>query len=159
MNQKTLAAVLKVITVCAALCFVLIFFVFIPMYGKAIAVKYPEFAYCYVPWLVFLLIFSLPCFGALFFGWKISVNIGRDNSFSYENAKYLGIISVLAGADSAVFFLGNAILLLLNMSHPSIALFSLFAVFAGTAITAVCAALSHLVQKAAAMKAENDLTI
>ena len=47
----------------------------------------------------------------------------------------------------------------MKMSHPSIALFSLFAVFAGTAITAVCAALSHLVQKAAAMKAENDLTI
>ena len=137
----------------------LIFFVFIPMYGKAVAVEYPEFAYCYVPWLVFLLIFSLPCFGALFFGWKISANIGRDNSFSYENAKDLGIISVLAGADSAVFFLGNAILLFLKMSHPSIALFSLFAVFAGTAITAVCAALSHLVQKAAAMKAENDLTI
>ena len=50
-------------------------------------------------------------------------------------------------------------LLFLIMSHAVIALFSLFAVFAGTAICAICAALSHLVQKAAAMKAENDLTI
>lgn len=106
-----------------------------------------------------MVLFSLPCFAALFFGWKIAANIGRDNSFSYENAKYLGTISILAGADSAFFFAGNVVLLFLNMSHPGIALFSLFAVFAGTAICAICAALSHLVQKAAAMKAENDLTI
>ena len=123
------------------------------------AALYPEFEYCYIPWLVFMVLFSLPCFAALFFGWKIAANIGCDDSFSYENAKYLGTISILAGADSAFFFAGNVVLLFLNMSHPGIALFSLFAVFAGTAICVICAALSHRVQKAAAMKAENDLTI
>lgn len=45
------------------------------------------------------------------------------------------------------------------MSHPGILLLSLFADFAGGAVCIICAALSHLVQKAAAMKAENDLTI
>ena len=159
MNQKSLSSVLKIITVCAAVCFALIFFWIIPIYGRPFAALYPEFEYCYIPWLVFMVLFSLPCFAALFFGWKIAANIGRDNSFSYENAKYLGTISILAGADSAFFFAGNVVLLFLNMSHPGIALFSLFAVFAGTAICAICAALSHLVQKAAAMKAENDLTI
>lgn len=159
MNQKTLSAVLKTTAVCAAACFAVIFFVLIPMYGRAIVSKYPEFGYRYVPWLVFLIICSLPCFAALLLGWKIAANIGLDRSFSYDNAKYLGTVSVLAGADSAFFFLGNIVLLCINMSHPGVTLFSLFAVFAGTAICAICAALSHLVQKAADMKAENDLTI
>ncbi len=159
MTQKTLSAVLKTITVCAAVCFAVVFFVLIPMYGRAIVLEYPEFEYCYAPWLAFLLTFSLPCFAALFLGWKIAANIGRDRSFSYDNAKYLGVISVLAGADSAFFFIGNIVLLCLSMSHPSIALLSIFATFAGTAIGAICAALSHLVRKAADIKAENDLTI
>ena len=105
MNQKSLSSVLKIITVCAAVCFALIFFWIIPIYGRSFAALYPEFEYCYIPWLVFMVLFSLPCFAALFFGWKIAANIGRDNSFSYENAKYLGTISILAGADSAFFFL------------------------------------------------------
>lgn len=159
MNQKTLSVVLKIVTVCAAVCIGIIFFMAVPCYGKAVAIKYPEFAYCYAPWLVFLLIFSLPCFAALFFGWKIAENIGLDNSFSYENAKHLGKISVLAGADTAFFFAGNIVLFCLNMSYPGILLLSLFADFAGGAVCIICAALSHLVQKAAAMKAENDLTI
>lgn len=159
MNQKTLSAVLKTITVCAAACFAVIFFVLIPMYGRALVLEYPEFEYCYTPWLVFLIVFSLPCFAALLLGWKIAANIGRDRSFSYDNAKYLGIISVLAGADSAFFVVGNIVLLCLSMSHPSITLLSLFAAFIGIAICAICAALSHLVRKAADMKAENDLTI
>lgn len=159
MNQKALSGVLKVITVCAAICFAVVFFYLIPLFGRGIAAEYPEYQTRYIYWLVFMTIFSLPCFAALFFGWKIAVNIGRDNSFSYDNAKYLGTISVLAGADSAFFFIGNIVLLCINMSHPGVVLLSLFATFAGTAICAICAALSHLVQKAAAIKAENDLTI
>lgn len=159
MNQKALSGMLKVITVCAAVCFVLVFFVLIPIYGRSMTVAYPEYHPRYIFWIVFMIIFSLPCFAALFFGWKIAENIGMDNSFSYANAKYLGIISVLAGADSAFFFLGNLVLLCINMSHPGVTLLSLFATFAGCAICVICAALSHLVQKAAVMKAENDLTI
>lgn len=95
----------------------------------------------------------------LVLGWRISSNIGADKSFSRENAKLLKWISYLAAGDAAFFFVGNIVLLLLSMSHPSVALGSLFVVFAGVAIAMAAAALSHLVLKAAAIEEENDLTI
>ena len=45
------------------------------------------------------------------------------------------------------------------MSHPSIFLFSCFVVFIGIAIAVAAACLSHLVRKAAVLRAENELTI
>lgn len=76
-----------------------------------------------------------------------------------ENAKYLKAISILALSDSGYFFLANLVLLLLNMNHPAIFLGSLLVEFAGVAVTVAAATLSHLVQKAAKIQQENELTI
>ena len=96
---------------------------------------YPEFADCYIPWLIFLILSGIPCYAALVISWKIAANIGKDKSFSLANAKLLKGISVLAASDSAFVFLGNTLFLLLNMNHPSIILTSLFIVFLGIAIS------------------------
>ena len=61
--------------------------------------------------------------------------------------------------DSGFVFLVNLIFLLLNMNHPSILIGCLFVEFAGVAVAVVAAALSHLVQKAAEIQMENELTI
>ena len=45
------------------------------------------------------------------------------------------------------------------MNHPSILIGCLFVEFAGVAVAVVAAALSHLVQKAAEIQMENELTI
>ena len=74
-----------------------------------------------------------------------------------DNARCLRTVSLLAALDAAYFFLGNLVLLFLNMSHPGVVLMSLLVVFAGVAVAA--AALSHLVRKAALLQEENDLTI
>lgn len=83
----------------------------------------------------------------------------KDRSFSNENAKYLKWISWLAAGDGIFFFIGNVVLLFINMSHPGVALFSLIVVFAGVAVAVAAAALSHLVKKAAALQEQSDLTI
>lgn len=75
------------------------------------------------------------------------------------NSRYLKYISTLALLDSGYFFLANLILLLLNMNHPGIFLGSLLVEFAGVTVAVTAAALSHLVQKAAEMQNENELTI
>ena len=90
---------------------------------------------------------------------RIATNIGRDRSFSNENASLLKWISVLAAADAAFFFLGNVVMLLLDMSHPSVVLASFIIVFAGIAVAVISAVLSHLVKKAAVLQEESDLTI
>ena len=159
MEQKTLSKWLRIIIVGAGIVGLIVYFVIIPSYGVSMRTLYPEFSDRFWPWLIFIWLTAVPCYAALVFGWNIALNIRKDRSFSKENAQYLKWISVLAAIDSAYFFVGNIVLLFSNMSHPGITLFSLLIVFVGVAISVASAVVSHLVQKAAALQEQSDLTI
>ena len=159
MSQSNLSKWLKFITIGVALCLAIVYFFVIPELGTSLASQYPEFAFCYLPWLIFLVLTSIPCYTALVYGWKIAVEISRDNSFSYANSASLRMIALLALIDSAYFFIGNIVFLLLNMSHFGILLLSFLVDTIGIAIAVISAALSHMVYKSAKLKEENDLTI
>ena len=159
MEQKALSKWLKIILIGVGICGLIVYLLIFPGYGQSIVADYPEFSNRYWPWLIFLWMTGIPCYIVLVLGWRIASNIGKDNSFSNENAKYLKWISWLAAGDGIFFFIGNVVLLFANMSHPGVALFSLFVVFAGIAVTVASAALSHLVQKAAILQEQSDLTI
>lgn len=159
MEQKGLATWLKIILVGVGICGLVVYFVVFPSYGESLVSDYPEFSNRFWPWLIFLWISGIPCYAVLVFGWKIAANIGRNQSFSNANAKYLKWIAWLAAGDGVFFFVGNMVLLFTNMSHPGIALFSLLVVFAGVAVAVASAVLSHLVQKAAVLQEQSDLTI
>ena len=159
MEQKKLARWLKLIVIGIGVCGLFIYGYLIPGYGSVIVDANPEFGYCYIPWLVFLSLTAIPCYIALYFAYRIFTNIENDQSFSKDNAKYLKWISWLAAGDAAYFFIGNVVLLFLNMNHPGILLYSLIVVFAGVAISVAAAALSHLVLKAALLQEESDLTV
>lgn len=159
MEQKGLAVWLKIILVGVGICGLVVYFVVFPSYGESLVNDYPEFANRFWPWLIFLWISGIPCYAVLLFGWKIATNIGRDQSFSNANAKYLKWIAWLAAGDGIFFFVGNIIFLFTNMSHPGVALFSLLVVFAGVAVAVASAVLSHLVQKAAVLQEQSDFTI
>ena len=159
MTQTSLSRWLKMVIAGIGACGAVICFYLVPTFGKELADANPEFAGCYVPWLLIIWISAIPCYLVLFFGWKITTEISKDNSFSMKNSKYLKYISMLALADSGYFFLANLIMLLLNMNHPGIFLGSLFIEFAGVAVAVAAAALSYLVQKAARIQQENELTI
>lgn len=159
MQQKTLAKWLKTILIGAAIGGTVIYAWVIPFYGRELAAMYPEFANRYTPWLVFVLLSGIPCYAALVLAWKIASSIGANKSFSQANAKLLKGIAVLAAGDSAFVFLGNMVFLLLDMNHPSVVLAFLFVVFLGAAISVAAAVLSHLVQKAADLQEQSDLTI
>ncbi len=159
MTQRSLSNWLKGTIAGIAACGAVVYFGFVPYFGNGVAETYPEFAYCFWPWLAMLWISAAPCFLALYFGWRIAAEIGKDRSFSMENAVYLKKISVLALVDSGYFFIANVVFLLLGMNHPGILLSSLFVEFAGVAIAVAAAVLSHLVQKAAKMQMEQELTI
>ena len=160
MSQKNLSTWLKAVIIGTGIFGLIVFGGLIPAYGTSFASMNPEIAYCYWPWQIFLWLCSVPCFVSLFFGWKIASNIGNDNSFSFDNAKNLKIISALAAGDSAFFFIGNWALVFMDMSHPGVAIIlAPLVIFVGIAISIVCAALSHLVYKSAVLQNENDLTI
>ena len=159
MEQRTLVQWLKILVIFMVVCGVALCVGILPMEGKRLVEIYPEFSYCYLPWLIFLWILAIPCFVALRLAWKIFVNIEKDQSFCMENASYLGNISFLAAADAGVLFLGNIIFLVLGMNHPGILLGALLVVIVGIGISVAAAVLSHLVRKAAALQEQSDLTI
>lgn len=109
--------------------------------------------------LVFLSGSGIPCYAALFIAYRISDNIGKDLSFTEENAKLLKWISTLAMIDSAYMLIGNIVLIIIDaMSIMSFIILFMF-MFLGVAVSIVAAVLSHLVTKAALLQSQNDLTI
>lgn len=159
MSHKSLSKWMKVILFIFGLCGIAIFGLVTPVIGTDLKNEYPEFAYAFIPWLVFILIMAIPCYAVLVLGWKIASSIGNDNSFSNSNAKRLKYVSVLALVTSIYFFAGNVVFLLLNINHPGILLASLFITFVGIAISAASAILSYLVKKAATLQEQSDWTI
>ncbi len=95
----------------------------------------------------------------LVLAWKIATNIGNDQSFSRQNARFLKWTSTLAAGDAGFFFVGNVLLLLLDLSHPGVVLASFGVVFVGVAVAVGAAALSYLVNRAAVLQEQSDLTI
>lgn len=138
----------------------LIFYIFIlPLIGKTIVEVNPELSNWYLPWLIFLSLTSIPILLGLFYSAKISKNISYDLAFTEENSKYLKYISRLALIDSVFFFLGNIVMLLLNMNHPSVLILSILISFFGLSLYVIFSILSCFVSKSADLQSENDLTI
>lgn len=159
MEQKHLSNWLKLILVGVGICGLIVYALTVPMYGLSLRAQYPEFSNRFWPWLLFIWVSGIPCFMVLCYGWKISTNIGNDQSFTDQNASYLKSISFLAALDAAFFFVGNIVLLFLNMSHPGVLIASFVIVFVGVAVSVAAAALSHLVKKAAVLQEQSDWTI
>ncbi len=160
MKQKAFARWLKWILLGMALCGIMVYGVAFPALGRQIA-DFEEGAYdhCFWPWLIFIWCSGIPCYVILALCWKIAGNIGNQKAFSSDNARLFRNISRLAAGDSVFFFLGNIVYCFVGYSHPGIVICSVFPVFAGVAISVGTAGLSQLVQEAAELQQQSDLTI
>lgn len=159
MSQKKLSIWLKAIIICTGLIGVFACAVIIPNIGKAIIASYPdrpEMQNWFVPWLIFALISAVPCYLALISAWKIACEISRDNSFSHKNARSMKNISIFALIDSVYVFAGNIVMMFLKMTHGSVFISLMLVTAVGMIITVAAACLSHLIEKAAVLKDEND---
>ena len=150
---------MKLAAVAAAALGLLAAFVLLPALASAMLEEYPAYQKWYWPGLVYCWIVLLPGFAGLWEFWKICVQIGRDDSFSQENARSLFRICLLALTMAALLVAGVAALCLLGMGLPAL-LIAMLGFAAACALVALLAnALSQLVRRAAAIKSENDLTI
>ena len=98
------------------------------------------------------------CFLSLWQAWKICVEIGRDNSFSHQNAKSLRKIAKYMTAAYVLMALGLVFCAIFNDGMVLMGLSAL-----GTCIALILAlfasAMAQLIEAGAALKDENDLTI
>lgn len=100
---------------------------------------------------------AIPIAIALVLFWNICTEIGRDNSFCHKNASRLTGIGFCALIDTAYCAVGTVTLEVLAGSPVWV--LGLMVCTIGLAIALAAFLLSHLVLKAADLKAENDLTI
>lgn len=117
----------------------------------------PELSWLVTPGIIAISLSAVPIAIALALFWRICTEIGRDNSFCYQNARWLSGIGVCALVDTAYCAVGTVTLEIIAGSP--IWLLGTVVCVAGLGIALAAFLLSHLVLKAADLKAENDLTI
>lgn len=111
------------------------------------------------PWMAFLWSTAIPMIPALIYSWKTASNIGKNKPFCLENSKNLKNIAISSICDALLVLVGNIAYLLLDISHPSVLLFSCIVVLIGIAIFIAAMGLSRLIRSAAELQEENELTI
>ena len=156
MNQKSLANWIKAIVIGVGIGGAMVYLWLDMIIDPATIANFTGYEVSTLPWNILILITLIPCYGVLFFVWKIAHQVELDNSFSFQNVNYLKWIMLLCLSIAVIFFCGNIILLITNLNHPSIFILSIFFCFLAIAIGIIAAVLAHLVEKAAIIKEENE---
>ena len=159
MKRNLMGKYLKLTLVIALLACIVLFFVIVPNVITDLTSYNAIYDVIYIPALIFIWFTTIPVFIAFYKFWIVFSEIGRDNSFCERNARALRDVSFLASLDSVLYFIALIIALVMKLYSTGILIIALFIIFAGLIFAVLCAALSHLVEKAAALKSENDLTI
>lgn len=159
MTQKSLSRWMKIIIIIFAVCGVVVFGIATPFIGLMLVDSYPEYSYCYAPWLMFLLLMAIPCYSVLVIAWQVAVSISKDRAFTEKNSKRLKNVAIIALVTSLYLFAGNVVFLILNMNPIFVFAGFLLVTFIGIAISVASAVLSYLVRKAAKLQEDSDLTI
>ena len=158
MSQKSLSRFVKAIIILALCCAAVVYLVLLPARGNELFRDTAAGGFRPV-WLALEALTAIPVLWALVHAWLVARNIGLDRSFSEANASHLKVISVLAAADGGYYLLLSLVFFFLVPRDAATLLVPAVLVMLAAAGSVTAAALSHLVQKAARLQEENDLTI
>ena len=136
-----------------------LFFIHAPVRALQYREISPEYAYLFIPALVFLWGIGLIYLMAMAAYFQICRRIGQDRSFCPENAAGLFRIALLLIGAGAVWLLGIPLGLLLGLRPGPWTILFLIAAVASFAMGMLAGGLSRLLKKAAEIKEENDLTV
>ena len=150
---RTLKGTILFLTAMVAVCYIVIF----PNHIMELGRLNEDNAWLVTPGIVAVSLSAIPIAIALVLFWKICTEVGRDNSFCHKNASRLSGIGFCALVDTGYCAVGTVTLEILAGSPVWV--LGLMVCTVGLAIALAAFLLSHLVLKAADMKAENDLTI
>lgn len=161
MKKTTMTRLLHAVLIVAVLLAGLMFFWWLPMLGKEMAVAEPEFAWAYWPCLIWAWLFALPVFAAVYPAWLVCSSISApEGAFTRQNARCLRAIAILAFADAVIFPAGMVIIGFMGAGSPGLTVLLTPAVmFVCAAVGIAALVLSHLVDDAAGLKEDSDLTI
>ena len=150
---RTLKGTIIFLTAMVAFCYIEIF----PHRIAEMGWRNADVTWLVTPGIIAVSISAIPIAIALVLFWQICTEIGRDNSFCHKNASRLSGIGFCALVDTGYCAVGTVTVEILVGSPVWV--MGLMVCTVGLAIALAAFLLSHLVLKAADMKAENDLTI
>lgn len=159
MSSKTLGSLMRVSVISAAMCGLFLCAYVIPYWGAGMIAANPEFNGWFWSWLVFAWVFATPCFVILFFIWKVAGAVKNETVFTVQTAKWVKTGAMLLLCDAAFLFIGNVVLLLLNMNHPGVLLLSVIGNIFAVALSLLAAVLSRYLTKAAVLQEESEGTL
>ena len=160
MTQKTFANLLKAAVVLALLCCLAVYGLYVPALAEDCRSIDASLSSLYLPGLIFVELTFLPILIGLFLAWRVAADIGRDKSFTRENAGRMKSISYLALCDVAYFWLGILVFWFgFNTKSGPLLILAALIGSAGIIVAVCSGALSHLILKAAVLREENDLTV
>ena len=161
MKKRTMRRLLHGILVVAALLGAVFFFGAVPLAGREIAEANPEYAWAYVPCLIWAWAFAAPIFAAVIPCWRVFSGIAApQGAFTRQNARALRLIAYLAFADAVIFPAGMLAVAFMGAGQPGLTVIvTPVVMFCCIAAGIVALVLGHLVSDAAALREENDLTI
>ncbi len=159
MTSRTLGSLMRISVIAAAISGLFLCIYVIPSWGWSIINSNPEFSGWFWPWLMFVWIIALPCFAVLVFVWKVSGAVTKDTVFTILTAKWVKTGAVLLLFDAALLFIGNVLLLLLDMNHPGILLLSIIGDIFVVTLAFLAAVLSRYLTKASVLQEESEGTL
>jgi hypothetical protein len=159
MSSRTLGSLMRVSVMAAAICGLFLCLYVMPSWGWSMIVINPELSGWFWPWLIFAWLVALPCFAILVFVWKVSGAVMRETVFTFQTAKWVKKGALLLLSDAVFLFVGNVVLLLLNMNHPGILLLSVIGDIFAVALALLAAVLSRYLTKAAVLQEESEGTL
>ena len=158
MEHRKISRLLMLAGSFAVLGGVYLFFVAAPCEGLYYRERFPEYAYLFIPALVFLWAIGLVYLAAMAEFFRVCRRIGQDRSFCPENAQSLSRIArflIIAGAAWLAGIPGS----LLMGATGGICVPFLLAAAASAAMGMLAGGLARLLRRAVEMKEENDLTV
>ena len=148
MTSKTLGRLMLISIVFLALCGLFLCAYLVPHWVKGIIYSYPEFNHWFWPWLILAWLVALPCFFLLSLVWKWAGAVIQDTVLTLTTANWVKTGSRLLFIDAGILFLGNIVLLLLNMNHPGVFIILLVGDILLISFALIAEALSRYLTKA-----------
>ena len=113
-----------------------------------------------VPAIILGVISAVLCYLILFEFWRVTDNVGKNNTFTRDNVKYFGKMAVLVLALAISWLIFGVAWLIAGYGISLMAVFQLgFDVIIFSGISMLCSIFSKLLEKACEIREENDLTI
>lgn len=167
MNHRQISRLLALAGTLATAGILFVFYLSTPL---RIALNPAAYSASGAPWsyMGFKAVLGLPYLAALWFYFRVCLNIGDDRSFCPENVRALKRITVLMLVSAALWLLallgqlaGFTVFLGEQSGFPAYILLcvDVLALMAGLAVALVSEMMAHLVNRAVTLQEDSDLTI